>query len=181
MNDTARLHRDRAERLAEVTDRGRDFDASSPCDGWSARDVLDHLVTTQADLLEQHGFGVPSVDLADDPAAGWRTHTDNVVAALQRPEVADHAYDGMFGPTTLGATIVDFYGFDLLVHRWDVGRALGVPVDFSDDELDAIWTAANSFGDAIRMEGICGPAVPVDDDEPRQVRVLAFLGRDARE
>lgn len=180
MNDTARRHRDRADRLADVIDHGTDFDAASPCNGWTARDVVDHLVSTQADLLDQHGFGVPGVDVADDPAAAWRTHTDNVVATLDRPEVVDHRYDGMAGTTTIGDTISTFFGFDLLVHRWDLGTALGVPVTFTDDELDAIESCAAAFGDGIRMEGVCGPAVAVDPSAPRQVRVLAHLGRDAR-
>lgn len=180
MNDVARTFRDRADLVADVVERGGDLDAPSPCEGWTGRDVLHHLVTTQADMLDQHGFGVPRVDLGEDPVGAWRTHTDHVVSTLAREEVADHVYDGMFGPTTVGDTMRDFYGFDLLVHRWDVGEAVGVPVSFSDDELDVIDAAAGSFGDAIRMEGICGPAVDVDDDQPRQVRVLAFLGRDAR-
>ncbi len=180
MNDTARRHRDRADRLADVLDHGTDFDAPSPCNGWTARDVVHHVVTTQADLLDRHGFGVPAVDVTDDPAAAWRTHTDHVVATLERPEVVEHRYDGMAGPTTIGDTITTYYGFDLLVHRWDLGAALDVPVAFTDDELDAIESSAAAFGDAIRMEGVCGPAIDVDPSAPRQVRVLGHLGRDAR-
>ena len=30
-------------------------------------------------------------------------------------------YDGFFGRTTIGATLDNFYGFDLVVHGWDLG------------------------------------------------------------
>ena len=70
-----------------------------------------------------------------------------------------------------------FYGFDLLVHRWDIGRAAGVEVTFSDRELDAVEAAVEAFGEHIRGEGICGPAIEVSPEATRQDRVIALTGR----
>lgn len=182
--DVAATHDARAERitnlLATANDTRADWHGPSPCDGWTALDVLDHLVTTQAELLAEHGVEVPSVDVAVDQLAAWQAHTEAVVAQLGRDDVAGLAFEGWFGPTTLGATVDTFYGFDLLVHRWDLGRALGIDVRWSDEELDTIEAASAQFGPGLRMEGICGPPVELPAHSSRQDRLLGHLGRDPR-
>ncbi|MFI2840426.1 maleylpyruvate isomerase N-terminal domain-containing protein [Mycolicibacterium sp. PDY-3] len=35
------------------------WDAASACAGWSARDVLTHLIDTQREFFERHGFALP--------------------------------------------------------------------------------------------------------------------------
>ena len=60
----------------------------------------------------------------------WSEH---VAAVLDRvgDDVLHAEYDGYFGRTTVGATLADFYGFDMVVHRWDLARALGREAPFS--------------------------------------------------
>lgn len=86
-------------------------------------------------------------------------------------------YDGYFGRTTLAATLADFYGFDLIAHRWDLGRATGQEVAFSGAEMDTMETAIAGFGESLYMDGICARPVAVPQDATRQQRILATLGR----
>ena len=154
--------------------------APSPCEGWSARDVLDHLVSTQREFLAGRGAELgdaPDVDA--DPAAAWRDHAERVAEALADDALAQRAYDGFFGPTTVGATFEQFYVWDMLVHRWDLARAVGADDALSDAELDRVEAGADSFGDALHLEGICRPAVEPPPGADRQARVLARLGRRA--
>ena len=154
--------------------------APSPCEGWSARDVLDHLVSTQREFLTGRGAELgdaPDVDA--DPAAAWRDHAERVAEALADDALAQRAYDGFFGPTTVGATFEQFYVWDMLVHRWDLARAVGADDALSDAELDRVEAGADSFGDALHLEGICRPAVEPPPGADRQARVLARLGRRA--
>lgn len=153
--------------------------AASPCEGWAAVDVLNHVIDTQRDFFAEHGFDLGTRP-DGDPAAVWRGHTDSVQARLADPATGATKFDGFFGPTTVAAALDTYYGFDLLVHRWDIARSQRVAEVFSDAELDAIEAAAESFGPALRMEGICGPAVDVPDGVSRQQQVMAFLGRDPR-
>ena len=76
--------------------------------------------------------------------------------------------------------MASLYGWDLLVHRWDLARALGADDRFTDKELDQIEAALAGFGDALYGPGICAAPVDVAESEPRQVRLLALLGSDAR-
>ncbi|WNV77386.1 TIGR03086 family metal-binding protein [Geodermatophilus sp. DSM 44513] len=152
----------------------------SPCAGWSAADVVGHLIATQRDFLGSHGVdlgGAP--DVAADPAAAWRAHAAAVAAALADESVLARPFDGFFGPTTVGTTLARFYVWDVLVHRWDVARAVGADDRLTDEELDRVASGADGFGPALHMDGICRPAVDPPADADRQTRVLARLGRTA--
>ena len=157
-----------------------DWTSPSPCQGWTAADVVGHLIKTQRDFLSTHGVDVGEApDVAADPAAAWREHAARARAALSDDAVATRGFDGFFGPTTVGAALEQFYVWDMLVHRWDVARAFGADASLTDDELDRIEAGAASFGPALYMDGICSPAVDVPAEAARHVRVLARLGRAA--
>lgn len=156
------------------------WDAPSACEDWTGRQVVEHVIDTTRDFLARQGIDLgPRPDLAD-PAAAWRTHDDAVRAVLADESVAAREYDGYFGRTTIGETIVGFYGFDLMVHRWDLAEAGGLDERFTDPELDALERSIEGFGEHLYDEGVCRPAVPVLDDADRQTRVLARLGRRER-
>ncbi len=156
------------------------WDAPSPCEGWTARDVLRHVVETQRELFAGHGVELGELlDVDADPVQAWRTHAGRVRDAVADDAVPAIAYDGWFGPTTLGATLVQFYVFDMVVHRWDVAQAAGLDAGLTDDELERIERGADSFGDALYMEGICRPGVTAPEGASREAVVLARLGRAA--
>ncbi len=156
------------------------WDAPSPCEGWSARDVVGHLVQTQRELLNTHGVDLgDALDLEADPSGAWRHHSNRVLDVLADEPLVGRAYDGHFGPTTVGKTVEQFYVWDMYVHRWDLARAAALPAQLTDAELDRIEQGADSFGEALHMEGICRPSVDVRADADRTTRVLARLGRTA--
>jgi len=164
MNSTATRYQAVAAELAAAADRvpPAAWGSASPCPGWSARDVLEHLVSTQRDYLAQHDLALGGLpDLAIDPAAGWRAHVAEVVGVLDDEEVPARAYPGYFGPTTLGADLEQFFVWDMLAHRWDIAAATGSDARFTDSELDAIEAGADSFGPTLNSDGVCGPPVEV--------------------
>lgn len=152
----------------------------SPCEGWAARDVVRHLIETQRDFLTGRGLDPgPAVNVDADPAAAWRAHARAVGTLLTRSEVPDTAYDGYFGPTTVGRTLVDFYVPDMVAHRWDVASAVDGDTRLTVGELDAMESSIASWGDAMYMDGICKPGVVPPDGASRQVVLLARMGRRA--
>ena len=171
------------DRLRSVIDAAPagSWDAPSPCDGWSARDVLGHLIDTERSFLVERADMAPDpdvdIELRTDPPAAWRRHVDSVRPLVSDEQRMARPFDGHFGPTTVGDTFLRFYVFDMLVHRWDLAIALGVPVPFTDDELDLIETSAAGWGDALYMEGVCQAGVDAGPGADRETRVLALLGR----
>jgi hypothetical protein len=140
--------------------------------------VLDHVVETQRDFLAQRGAEIGERPTGS-PSQVWSAHDAAVRRLVDDQTFAYTEYDGWFGRTTALATLSNFYGFDLLVHRWDLARGLGQESGFDDDELDRIEEAMAGFGEQLYTEGVCKPAIDVPEDAPRQDKVLGRLGRRA--
>lgn len=177
MTNLTQHYLDNANRFSAVVESIDDWEAHSPCENWSANDVVDHVVDTQRDFLGKRGR-----DLGDRPAGPppqvWQRHLEAVSRVLTDREFVTSAYDGYFGPTTVEETLANFYGFDLVVHRWDLGTSNGRDVNFDDAEMDMLAESIDGFGDSLYSEGICKPAIDVPDDASRQDRLLGRLGRD---
>src|SRR3954454_13827804 len=162
-----------AEKVAAVSpDR---WDAASPCEGWTARDVVRHVNETPGLFLAFVGQELGA--LPDDPAEAFATSRRRVLAALNDPAVADAEYEGFMGRMTFAEGIDRFINFDLVVHRWDLARAAGLDDTIEATELDRIEEASKGFGDAMRSPGAFGAEVEPPPGADRQTRVLAFLGR----
>lgn len=156
------------------------WNAPSPCEGWTARDVVGHMMQTQREMLHGQGVDLGHVpDLGADPRSAWRRHTDRVLDALADEALVGRAYDGYFGPTTVGRILEQFYVWDMYVHRWDLAQAVALPAELTDADLDRIEQGADSFGEALHMEGICRPSINAPTDADRTTAVLARLGRTA--
>ncbi len=154
--------------------------AATPCTGWSARDLVRHVVETPGMFFGLVGRELrpgPSTD--DDPLGAFTCSRDQVQAELDDPARAEAEFDGYFGRTTFAQAIDRFVCFDLAVHGWDLARATGQDERIDPAELTLLWDSVELFGDAIRSEGTCGPAVDPPSGADEQTRLLAHLGRRA--
>lgn len=156
------------------------WESPSPCVKWTARDVVRHLVDVQSTFLRLVGreLGeVPSVD--DDPAAAWRAASAVMQAELDDPVRAAAEFSGYVGRSTLAEAVDRFVCFDLVIHRWDLARAVGLDVRLPPAEVPRLQTVAEDFGVAIRDHGVCGAALTPPAGADEQTRLLAYLGRQA--
>lgn len=152
----------------------------SPCSEWKAVDVLRHLIATQRSFLEERGIPLhEELRVDNDPVAAWSQHSSGVQDLLEDPKVSDMEYEGYFGPAKVGESMLRFYGFDMVVHRWDIARAAGFDERFTSDEMDMLEGAIAGFGESLYGKGICEQPLEVPDDADRQTRILAKLGRKA--
>jgi uncharacterized protein (TIGR03086 family) len=159
------------------------WDAPAPPEGWTARDVVRHLVEWFPAFLEA-GAGVrlpsgPPVD--EDPVAAWRVHSDGVQALLDDPATATRTLSNPHvGDLPLDGAVDRFYTSDVFLHTWDLARATG-----QDETLDAAKCAELLAGmepmdEVLRASGHYGPRVEVPADADAQTRLIAFIGRDPR-
>src|SRR6478752_1635951 len=146
-----KLYRSRADRFARIlADAGGRWDAPTPCEDWTVADVVSHVITTERDFLARHELASGDAPTGD-PLRAWRAHATD--------------------------TLADFYGWDLVIHGWDVARATGQLDPITDDEAIGLDVASEAWGPALYSEGICGPAVPVAEDAGARDRLLGKLGR----
>jgi len=159
----------------------RDWEVPAPVAGWTARDVVRHVVEWFPGFLAM-GSEVrlpagPPVD--DDPVGAWRAHADGVQAVLDDPAHAETPFANRHtGTMPLPLAVDRFYTADVFMHTWDLARATG-----QDDHLDSGFCAELLEGmipieDLMRSSGQYGPRVPVPDDADVQARMLGFIGRD---
>ena len=168
---------DAADRFSAIVTATTDWSAPSPCEGWTAADVVDHVVDTERDYFSRMDVPLPDRPTGS-PDAVWAEHLA-AVRPLVTDELRAREYDGFFGRTTMGATLDDFYGFDLVVHGWDLGSATGRPTTFTDADMDALEAAFEGFGDHAYDDGVFRQPVDVPEDAARQTRLLALMGRRA--
>ena len=158
------------------------WDRRSPCDAWDARGVLEHVIGFH-DVLLLRPLGLKPDRPRDDPQIRWEL----TYAALQQafepgrrvfervvdvPQLHDNP------ATRLDArAIVPNLSRDVLIHTWDLARAVG-----ADDRLDARWcghfyAALPSDPQALSAAGMFDAPVAVGAHTDVQSKLLARLGR----
>jgi len=182
--DPAQRHREVAALFTDRVLGTEDWDAPAPVAGWTARDVVVHLVEWFPSFLTAGSdVKLPAgPDPAADPVAAWLAHADAVQAVLNDPETAGRVFDHprIPGELPLPVAIDRFYVSDVFMHTWDLARATG-----QDERLDPEFCATLLAGmepidELLRTSGQYGPKVEVPEDADVQSRMLAFIGRDPR-
>lgn len=156
------------------------WDAPAPVEGWTARDVVRHLVEWFPGFLAG-GSDVtlpPTGSVDDDPVGTWDGFAASVQAVLDDPETAARAFTNPHtGDLPLADAISQFFTADVFMHTWDLARATGQDERLDPDKCAQLLEGMVAYEDAMRGSGQYGPRVPVADDADVQTRMLAFIGR----
>jgi uncharacterized protein (TIGR03086 family) len=156
------------------------WDAPAPVDGWSARDVVRHLVEWFPGFLHA-GTGIelpagPSVD--DDPVGAWVTQCDAVQGLLEDPASASVVLSNPhLGEVPLPTAIDRFYTADVFMHTWDLARATGQDERLDEQRCRELYERMLPMDEVLRASGQFGPAVAVPSDADPQTKLLGFIGR----
>ncbi len=146
-----------------------DWDKPTTCDGWTVRDLVDHVMQWQAT-----GGGVLGAGTA--PGQDWSEIRPALAAALSDPanlEGVAEAFGGM--PKQAVAGLVTG---DLLVHSWDLARSVGADETLPEEATEATLMGLSRLPEEmLRSETMFGPAQEVPADTTAQARLLAFVGR----
>jgi uncharacterized protein (TIGR03086 family) len=152
----------------------------TPCPGWSVATVLVHFIA----LTDEFTDGARKKARYDQPEPsdalppGWetllRSRLDALVDAWRDPA----AWDGdatVAGATLSGELTAAVVTDELVVHGWDLARALDLPFEADPELVRAALDFAEKFSG---MEGgPFGDPVPVPADAPDLDRLLGYTGR----
>ncbi len=161
--------------------RGR-WSAPSPCPDWDARAIVEHVIGFH-DVLLLRPMGAKPDRPKNDPAERWEITLAALVALFGRPALFDGPVDvpavGNNPPTRIkAAPLVGLLSQDVLVHTWDLARAVGAD-DHLDPELCAHFLSRLPEDQRAQIRsGMFAPAVEPPPGADAQVVLLARMGRD---
>lgn len=140
------------------------WDRRSPCEAWDARGVLEHVIGFH-DVLLLRPLGLKPERPRDDPQRRWELTYGQLEKALELDISPD------------AAAVLPNVTRDVLVHTWDLARAVG-----ADDQLDPrcceqFYAALPEDPSALSVAGMFNAPVTVDDHADVQSKLLARLGR----
>lgn len=165
-----------------VADDAR-WEQPAPVPGWTARDVVRHLVEWFPGFLSA-GAGIdlpkgPEVD--DDPVRAWVVMSDAVQDLLDDPATQDRQLrNPHIGEVPLPQAVAQFFTADVFMHSWDLARATGQDEALDPERCAALLAGMEPMDEVLRASGQFGPKVDIGDDADVQSRLLAFIGRDPR-
>jgi uncharacterized protein (TIGR03086 family) len=181
MSDPAARHRAHAGAFSERARGVQAWDVPSPVPGWTARDVVRHLIEWFPPFLAE-GSGIqlptgPSVD--DDPVLAWQHHADAVQAILDDDTTASTTFAHPHVPARpLSEAIDSIYTSDVFMHTWDLARATGQDDRLDPAECEGMLAGMAEMDEMLRASGQYGPKVAVAADADPTARLMAFIGRD---
>jgi uncharacterized protein (TIGR03086 family) len=157
------------------------WDNPSPCDGWTARDVVGHLTDWITGFFSAQGVEFPPApSLQEDPAGAWEAVQTAIAKALADPATAAKTVETPFSTQSFAETVDMIVTGDVFTHTWDLSRATGQSDRLDPDQLHRMMTGMGSMPEEVlRADGMFGPKIEVPDDADEQTRFLAYVGRRA--
>ncbi len=145
------------------------WDNPSPCEGWTARDVVGHLTEWIPAFFGSQGVDFPAVpSVATDPVGAWETVQRTIADALADPALATRQLTTPFSTQSLAETVDMIVTGDVFTHTWDLARATGQDDTLDPDQLQRMIAGMTSMPDEVlRADGMFGPRidVPADADD----------------
>jgi uncharacterized protein (TIGR03086 family) len=148
----------------------------TPCTEWTARDVVEHVIGFHEFLLLRP-LGVRARRPRDDPAARWSATSLTLFTALTTEGVLDRATELPGGGESTPRTMLGALTTDVLVHTWDLARAVGLPSDLDDELCIRAYEAAYA-SEFRRADGMIGEEIPVAAGASATDKLVALYGRD---
>ena len=153
----------------------------SPCEGWTARDVVGHLTEWIPAFFGGQGVAFPPVpSVEDDPVSAWETVQTSIATALADRTVAATRIETPFSAQSFAETVDMIVTGDVFTHTWDLARATGQDESLDPDQLQRMVAAVGAMPEeALRADGMFGPPLEVPPGADDQTKYLAYLGRRA--
>ncbi len=132
-----------------------------------------------AGATRQDAIGVLGVDhLGDRPLEAIDDALAAQQAAFERPGIDSHVFEHPAGDMP-GTQVIQFRLGDLLVHQWDLARAIGADETLDDALVLEVWQSISPMVPMMAASGVfgSGPSGTVADDAPMQLRLLDAMGR----
>ncbi|GAA4292593.1 TIGR03086 family metal-binding protein [Actinomadura luteofluorescens] len=148
----------------------------TPCEGWTVADLLHHMNERHEAIART---ALPPLEPAGDPRDGFALTAARCLAVLER--AGETVTMPRLGPLST-AWVLGIHAVDMLVHRWDLARALrttpATPSRITEAALP-LARANTAPGSPLNgPDGAYRPPLAEDPSRPAIDNIAALLGRD---
>ncbi|SPT51657.1 TIGR03086 family metal-binding protein [Actinomadura madurae] len=148
----------------------------TPCDGWTVTDLINHMNEEHEAIACTE---LPPIEVTGDPRDAFARIAARCLAAFER--AGETVTLPKYGPIPT-ETVFGVHGVDMLVHRWDLARALGdtptVPTRLAEIALPLARISTAPGSPLNGPGGVYRPPLPEDPARPAIDNLAALLGRD---
>jgi uncharacterized protein (TIGR03086 family) len=158
----------------------------TPDTEWDVRMLVNHLTVEQLWVPPlMSGASVTDVgdrldgdQLGDDPVAAWDAAVAAALDAFGAPGALAGTVELSRGPTPREEYCWEMTT-DALIHSWDLARGIGADETLDPELAGLVYERTLPIAEHLHETGLFAPPVPVPDDAPLQVKLLAIFGRAA--
>jgi uncharacterized protein (TIGR03086 family) len=157
--------------------RPAQWSGPTPCSEWDAGALVEHVIGFH-DFLLLRPAAVRAERPRSDPAQRWRATDAAIRQVLASPAILDRPVEYFDGATRRPREMLPALTTDVLVHTWDLGRAIAGPDRLDPDLCERALRDARRSAQPRQTSALFGPVVPVPEGFDSQSSLLALLGRD---
>jgi uncharacterized protein (TIGR03086 family) len=152
----------------------------SPCEQWTARDLVAHVVENHRGVIASvRGGESEPLGADEDPKQAWVSASRAIGEITREPDAVAKEIDGPTGKMPAGQIIGQFMTMDVLVHTWDLARTIGADERLDEDSVRGAYEALKPMDAMIRQPNVFGPKLEPPMGADLQTEFLYFLGRRA--
>jgi uncharacterized protein (TIGR03086 family) len=156
------------------------WNEQSPCSEWRARDVVAHVVDNHRRLIaEVAGDESKPMATDEDPKMAWTSAYTAMSELTEDPEAMARSVQGPMGQMPLEQLLAQFVCMDMLVHTWDLARAVGGDEVLDEQSVRDAYETLKPMDTVIRQPKVFGPKLDPPPGADVQTQFLYFLGRRA--
>ncbi|SNS01877.1 TIGR03086 family protein [Actinomadura mexicana] len=151
----------------------------TPCDGWTVADLVHHMNERHEAIART---ALPPLEPAGDPRDDFALTAARCLAVLER--AGETVTMPRLGPVS-AEWVLGIHLVDMLVHRWDLARALCTAVSAAPSRITEaalpLARANTAPGSPLNVPGgAYRPPLAEDPSRPAVDNLAALLGRDPR-
>lgn len=186
MTDLIDFHDRAAVRFSEAVAAIRDdeWHSPTPCVEWNVRDLLAHNVEENlwvtplmaGETVAGVGDRFAGDVLGGDPKEAWESSMEAACAAIAVDDALTRTVHLSYGDVPGEEYLVQRF-MDLLVHAWDLSRAVHTDETLDPELCEAALGYVEPMKDLLAASGLFDPPIEPPPDADAQTRLLCLSGR----
>jgi uncharacterized protein (TIGR03086 family) len=156
---------------------------ATPCADWDVRALVNHLTSENrwvdpllaGRTIAEVGSSLDGDLLGPDPVAAWDEAASAAAGSVERTRL--QAVVHISRGDVPAAEYLDEVFLDLVIHGWDLARAIGADETIDPEFAELIYARCAPLEDLLKATGVFGPKGSPPEGADLQTKLLAVFGR----